>query len=616
VYIVTATDSNGAPQPGSTMNIVATGERNGTITIAVRRAAALSTILLASSCYGTTDTTQPTATRTPAIGCSDLAAQLTLANTTIDSVSLDKGGKKAQFPNAGPMPENCVVRGTIGAYTSAYTNPDNGSNAYGTRFELRMPTQWNGRFFYQGGEADDGYVETAWGMVVVTHGLTSPQIPALWRGFAVVTSNGGHENSDRGEFAAKYAVLREGFGIDPTARINDAYASIGQVTPIAKQIITQYYAQPPAHSYFMGCSKGGQEAMQASQRYGDQFDGIVAGDPGYRLPHVALSQAWNTQTLAAVVSAKYPKAVDKNGHPLLYKAFSPSDLELVTKAVLQACDALDGVSDKIIFNTAACVGKFDPATLQCSGAKRYSCLSADQITALHKIFGGPKASDGSALYTSFPYDTGMGGNNGWGRWELGAPVGNNNAFNTTLGQEASAYIFSTPPDPTLSMFTVDLDQFAQSITATSGDYNVSAVDFMEAGSTDLNAFKNHGGKIIIYHGASDPAFSMNDTIDYYNRLSAAYGSETPDFARLFLVPGMNHCFGGDYTTDSFDMLDPLVNWVENGQAPDSVLAQPGEPFSSKLPAGTTRPLCAYPKYAHYKGTGAVKDAANFSCENP
>ncbi len=584
-------------------------------TKAARGVAAVTIALLVS--YNGTSAAAQLAANTPAVACSSLATQLALANTTIESVKLGRGGKTdSSFPDAGPTPENCVVQGTIGAYTSGHTDPDTGSNSYGTRFELRMPTQWNGRFFYQGGAAADGYVAPAWGAVLTLHGSSSPQVPALWRGFAVVSSDGGHESTTLTGAAAQLGQLKAGFGVDPSARVNYGYASIGQVTPIAKQIIARYYAQQPAHSYFIGCSKGGQEAMQASQKYGDQFDGIVSGDPGFHLPHAAIAEAWNTQALAIVAEANNPKATDKNGNPLLYKAFSHSDLDLVQKGVLQACDALDGVADNMIFNTAACAGKFEPATLQCAGAKRNSCLSADQVTALHKIFGGAKASNGSALYASFPYDTDMSSYNGWIRWDLGSPLGTNSAFNVTLAQKSSGYIFITPPDPTVDMFTINMDQFEQAIDATSGDYSVSAVGFMDADSTNLNAFKSHGGKIIYFHGGSDPVFSMNDTLAYYNALSTAYGNGTPNFARLFLVPGMNHCYGGDYTTDSFDMLDPLVNWVENGQAPDVISAQPGEPSSSSLPAGTTRPLCAYPKYAHYKGSGDVNEAASFSCENP
>lgn len=574
--------------------------------------AVVSSALLVS-CSSSHDSKIAGKTTVPTIACNNLAAQLSsLPNTTIDSVALDAGGVvDATYPDAGPKPENCVVSGTIGAYTSVYPNPDTGSNQYGTRFELRLPTQWNGRFYFQGGGGNDGVLVPATGQIP---GLTpqfgiAHETPALWRGFAVVSTDGGHRSGDTQD-----AFIKGGFWIDPTARITYGYAAIGQVTPIAKQIINTYYAHKPTYSYFLGCSKGGQEAMQAALKYSDQFDGIVAGDPGFRLPHAALAHPWIVQTLAPLALANNPADLDANGNPLLYHAFSSSDLELVRAGVVQACDALDGVADGMILNVAACAGKFDPTTLQCAGSKSDSCLSFDQASAVRKIFDGVKAADNSALYASFPYDTGISSFAGWPLVYLGAQPGSNSALLMLIGQASGSYIFSTPPDPPFSLFTVNPDQYAQAIKATSGDYTVSAVDFMEADSTNIDAFKQRGGKAIYFHGVSDPIFSANDTIDYYQKLSTAYGNKAADFARLFLVPGMNHCAGGDYATDYFDPLDAIVNWVENGKAPDSIIAKPMDTASSKLAAGTQRPLCAYPKYAKYKGSGDVADAANFICE--
>lgn len=580
--------------------------------VAGSRAIAAISIMLLASCSSSHDEKIAATVIKPAVTCSSLVSQLSLPNTIIESVELDAGGGiDSGFPNAGPKPENCVVTGKIDAYTSAYTNPDTGSNAYGTRFELRLPTQWNGRFFYQGGGGDDGYLVPATGVITgqPALSLTQTQTPALWRGFAVVSSDGGHRSGD-----TQAAYFLGGFGVDPKARVNYGYASIGQVTPVAKQIIAQYYATKPAHSYFLGCSKGGQEAMVVTQKYGDQFDGVVAGELGFHIPHATLAMAKTTQVLADVVRTSDPSAVDSNGNLLISNAFSSVDLVLLRQGVLQACDALDGLTDGMIFNTAACAGKFDPATLQCSGAKTDTCLSAEQVTAVRKIFDGAKFSDGSAAYAAFPYDTDMDGFMGWTAWNLGFPGAENSAYNVSYGQSA-AYVLSTPPNPSLDMFTLNIDQFAQTIKATSGDYNVSAVDFMDADSTNLDTFKKNGGKIIYYHGGSDPVFSMNDTIDYYNQLSSAYGSDTSNFARLFLVPGQNHCVGGAYTTDYFDALDAIVNWVEKDQAPDAMIARPeAQPSESKLLANMTRPLCAYPKYAQYKGSGDVNDAANFSCK--
>ena len=533
----------------------------------------------------------------PITSCASLAA-LSIPHTEITDVALVA---------AGSMPENCVIHGEIEARTGV-TNPDTGSNAYGTRFELRLPTEWNGRFFYQGGFGTDGVVADAGGVIV-----GSRQPPALQQGFAVVSSDGGHASSP----------LQAGFGVDPQARIDVGYRSIGQVTPVAKSIIAAYYGAPPHHSYFLGCSKGGQEAMQASQRYGDQFDGVVAGDPGFNLPRAALAEAWDTQAFAVAAQLVSPGAVDGDGNPLLSVSFSPAALQLVADGVLEACDALDGLQDHMIFNVAACAGAFQLAALQCSGVPQDTCLAPAQVAALLKVFSGAKDSQRRPLYSDWPYDSGM-ASSGWALWKIGQPTGAavNNALNVTLGLSASRFLFNTPPDPGLSQFTVDIDAFARAITATGVDqttgvaYPTSAVDFMTADSTALDAFKNHGGKLILYHGVSDPVFSANDTVRYYGDLTAAYGSSTRDFARLFLVPGMNHCFGGDYTVDSFDPLAPIVSWVEQQQAPDALLAEPLSPSTSRLPAGTRRPLCPYPDYARYDGTGDVNSAASFRCVTP
>lgn len=588
------------------------------VTAAIAIAAALCACSSSQGVAGSSSTGQGGASSAaqyqPAISCTDLVQQLSLPDTTISSVELDSGGTtNSSYPDAGPEPENCVVEGEIGAY-SGVTDPNTGSDQYGVKFELRMPTSWNGRFFYQGGGGTDGEVLAADGLIPSQAGSvpavqgfgSSAQTPALWRGFAVVSTDAGHDSSN----------LESGFGVDPQARINYGYASIGLTTAVAKQIIETYYGQAPLHSYFLGCSKGGQEAMQAMQKYGAQFDGIVAGDPGFHLPHASIGEVWNTQALAVAARANAPLAVDLKGDPLLYYSFSTADLNLIVQGVLKACDALDGVADNMIFNTQACIGRFNLASLLCSGKKTASCLSQAQVTAAQAVFGGAKDKAGNALYAGFPYDSGISSTWGWPGWDIGTlPVLINDALNTILGAGSAHYIFSTPPASSLDIFTLDIDAYAQSIYATSGDYTVSAVDFMEATSTDLSAFAGHGGKIIIYHGESDPVFSMYDTIAYYNALVMAYGSGAQNPAELFLVPGMNHCAGGDYAADTFDTLDAIVDWVENGQAPTQLIAAPGQPSTSKLPAGTTRPLCPYPQYASYQG-GDVNDASSYACAAP
>ena len=382
--------------------------------------------------------------------------------------------------------------------------------------------------------------------------------------------------------------------------------------------------------------------MMASQRWGDMFDGIVAGDPGFRVPHAAIAEAWDDQQFAQAALAM-GTTNDPNGNPSLPPAASTSDLVLVGQFVLQACDSLDGLQDKMIFNAAACRQAFNPASLsqlQCSGAKTSSCLLPEQIAAIQNVFAGPVDSQGNALYSNFPYDVGI-SDPKWMLWTLGVnpptayiPVGYPNpvyvafpypptpANNITLGAQLAMYLVSAPPNPSLNLFTASMDDLNNSLNVTNSTFTQSAVSYLEATSTNLDTFMGRGGKIIFYHGESDPVFSMYDTVNYYENLSSKYGTATGSFARLFVVPGMNHCSGGSYALDSFDSLAAIVNWVEQGATPDSIIAgnsfnQTSNPLSgSALPPSRTRPLCPYPQYAQYTGTGDSENTANFTCVAP
>lgn len=556
----------------------------------------------------------------PTVSCASLAT-LSIPNTIIQSATVD-GGTVQLFPTyaaAGSMPQNCVVKGIIEQRTGV-TNPDTNSNQYGTSFELRLPTSWSGRFFYQGGQGDDGYLSEADGLIISQ--APSQQIPALWRGYAVVTSDAGHSSG-----TDQTAVFKSGFGVDPKARIDYGYRSIGTVTQVAKTLIATYYGNRPNRSYFVGCSKGGQEALQAGQRYGDQFDGIVAGDPGMHLPQAAVNQVWDTQVLAKTAKTMSPLSVDyKTGKPLLTAAFSSSDLDLVSNAIAQACDTLDGLADGLIFRPEACQKTFNPASLQCSGAKNASCLASVQVDALKKIMGGAMSSTGKPLFNSFFYDTGVnsGGFAGWVMWKLGTRLSlTNTAMNISIGQGSVSYVFNTPPNPNLDIFAANIDA-ADAATRTTGTdpntgvlYDTSAVNFMYSDNPNLDTLQARGGKVIIYHGASDPVFSIVDTLNYYNSLKQRYGALTTSFARAFIVPGMGHCLDGSRTANSFDTLTAIENWVERGVAPDRLIATPGNAAlsSNSLPANVTRPLCPYPQYARFIGFGDSNDANNFFCAN-
>lgn len=600
-----------------------------------------------------TVTTPKVVPSAPAIACVSIL-QLDFPNTQILSATFEPAGSSvSSFAN---LPEHCLVTGIVGARTgypapvmNLYGVLDNSlaANAdYGISFELRMPTTtWNGDFFFTGGSGNDGVVAPAVGTPL---GGGSAYLPALYQGYAVVSQNSGHVGilDSFGNIKDVVGDQNNGFGFDPEARYDYGYQQTGTIAPIAKSILNAFYGTGPLYSYFLGCSNGGREAMMASQRWGSMFDGIVAGDPGFRLPHAAIAEAWDSQQFAVAAQAVTPgsNSSGPNGNPDLTQSASAADLNLVGQFVLQTCDALDGLQDGMIFNTAACQKVFNPATLsqlQCPGAKNASCLLPAQITAIQNVFKGPVDSRGDALYSAWPYDAGI-PDPKWMMWTTGvtanfmisptqqAPV-QFIALNTTLGATSAMYLFSSPPNPSLNIFTVSMDNLNTAINAADSNYTQSAVEYMEATDTSLTDFTAHNGKIIYFHGESDPVFSMYDTVNYYENLTAAHGPATSNFARLFLIPGMNHCSGGLHALDSFDPLTAVTKWVEEGIAPDFIIASnsnktqiapifpspsPASPPNTFLPVSWTRPLCPYPQYAKYLGTGDISLASSFTCTAP
>jgi feruloyl esterase len=461
---------------------------------------------------------------------------------------------------------------------------------YGIGFELRLPADWTRRLYFQGGMGTDGVVFSAIGSFA---GGT-----ALAAGFAVVSTDAGHSGGG------------PEFGLDPQARLDYGYNAIDQVTRLAKAILVRTYGRAPEHSYLVGCSGGGRQGFMAAQRFPDFFDGIVAGAPAFNLPRATIAGAWNTQAVAAIATT-----VDATGKPYLPATFSDPDLRLLADAVLRECDANDGLADGIVDDLPGC--RFQPGVLLCAEAKASTCLTAQQISALEAIFGGARNSGGEPLYTGFPYDGGIGDPGPLGSlraWTLGSPsVPVNSSLDGTLVASILAFVSITPPVATTDLLgfllDFDFDRDAPKIFATAGEYDQSSVEFMGATSTDLAAFRRRGGKLIVYHGASDGVFSANDTIRWYEELDAANAGRAADFARLFVVPGMGHCAGGP-ATDGFDAVAAIVDWVEDGISPDRIVARasPSSPFP-----GRTRPLCPYPLQTRYRGEGSIEAAESFTC---
>ena len=489
--------------------------------------------------------------------CSELL-EYAAVGVTIEKAGDVPAGVIPPAPGGAPtpiqVPAHCRVSGVVGAHVGA------DGKRYGIRFAVAMPANWNGRLLYQGGGGLNGSVQPPVGATA------SGDSSALVRGFAVVTSDSGHEG----------AVFDSSFFADQQASLDFLYQSIGKVLVVARPLISGHYNHPIEHSYFVGCSTGGREAMISAQRYPNDFDGIVAGSPAMRTNYSNLATAWITVSLNSVA----PK--DAQGHLLTSQALSDSDRKRFVAGLLKSCDALDGVKDGMIFNIRGC--HFDPQVLQCGGPKKDGCLSAAQVQAIKRGFAGPVTTGGIKVYPGFPYDTGNGFK---GRGIPGLLSGG-----------------LSPVGPAPATAEMNVDEAA-----------TAAHDAREmAGDTDawtnLSSFAGHGGKLIFYHGMSDPWFSALDTLGYYERLSADNKpGPVHDWSRLFLVPGMGHCGGGEATLDRFDMLSAIVDWVEKGHAPEEVTAT-GTAFP-----GRSRPLCAYPRHAQYSGSGDPESAANFSCQD-
>lgn len=457
-------------------------------------------------------------------------------------------------PAASGMPDHCRVDGVLDQRTGVDSKP------YGIRFALALPDEWNQRFLMQGGGGLNGSVQPPLGLVAT--GGTS----ALSRGFAVVSTDTGHQGR----------VFDPSFFADQQAALDFAYIAIGRVALLAKQMVAHYYGRPAAHSYFTGCSTGGREAMIMTQRYPSYFDGVISGAPAMRTGYSNLADRY----MATMLNRVAPKGPD--GKPQTAQALSPSDKKLLMDALVQACDGLDGLRDGIIWNQANC--HFDPTALVCQGAKTDSCLTADQLSAIQLGMAGPKTAHGTAVYSAFSWDTGL----------------------TASGPGTIPGLLNPGPSPVGPPATeteMDVDAAAAVVAS---DQQARLTD-----STWLNlrSFSGHSGKLLFFHGLSDPWFSALDTLGYYQRMAAANGGPAAvnGWSRIFLIPAMGHCGGGQGASDSFDLLSAMVRWVEENKPPESVTA------TSKAAPGRSRPLCAYPLHPHYLGTGDPNKAESFVC---
>ena len=530
--------------------------------------------IIAAAEAADTDSASPSGSVSPTMDCS-AALKFARPGLTLDRVERVAAGHppladgSGAIDSAAPLvPEHCLVQGRVDPRIG------HGGRPFAIGFDLRLPTQWNGRFAFHGGGGMDGRLVPAVGDI---HRTLDPS--ALARGFAVISSDGGRRG----------AWTDSTFGQDQQARIDYAYNALEKITVLGKQFVTEFYGRPPDWSYHLGCSNGGRQGLVAAQKLPLLFDGIIAGDPSMGFSRIAVGEVWNIGVVAKIS----PR--DLKGRPILARAFSDADLKRVRDAVLQRCDAHDGLVDNLIHDWQRC--EFDPAELSCKGAKATDCLSTPQVNALRQLFQGPLTKSGRQVYGPFNYDTGI-ASASWRGMRLGtAPDGEANSADATLGLGQFRFYQLTPPDPgfdPLAPFDVDALLERSRYTAALGDGD----------SPYLETFVRRG-KMIVYNGLADQGMASSEIIKWYEHAVAATGPAVRDSVRLYFVPGMTHCSGGE-ATDRFDMLTPLMEWVEHGRAPDRIVA------TSRSIPDIARPLCPHPLVARYQG-GDPKSAASFAC---
>jgi feruloyl esterase len=414
------------------------------------------------------------------------------------------------------------------------------------KIEVWLPAQnWNGKLRGNGNGGWTGSIAQA----TLAAGVE--------RGYASAMTDTGHQGS-----SASFALGH------PEKLIDFGYRSTHEMTVAAKAIIRAYYGEPAKLSYFTGCSAGGRQGLMEAQRFPEDYDGIVAGAPGSN---------WSGRAMLAVWIAQ---AAHRDPASLL----PPAKFPLIHDAVLSSCDALDGVKDGVLENPMRC--KFDPRALECKGGDAPGCLTSAQVETVRRIYSAAaNRRTGDKIFPGFE----PGSELGWSTMAGPEPF--------TIGLDLFRYVVFGNPDWDFRAFDFDAD-----VARTE---KASAV--LNALDPDLKKFRARGGKLIQYHGWSDPQIAPESSVDYFNTVLAAMGAENVrSFYRLYMVPGMAHCGGGEGTS-TFDMLTPLEEWVEQKKAPESVAASRVRDGK----ADRTRPL--FPQVARYKGTGSTDDAANFGC---
>jgi feruloyl esterase len=475
-----------------------------------------------------------------ATSCESLPS-ITLPHATVRlATPIDAGAFPAppgRGPNAGAvyktLPAFCRVAATL--------KPTIDSDI---KIEVWMPAAgWNGKLQSVG--------NGAWAGTISYPAMAT----ALAAGYAAASTDTGHEGNSP-NFIPDH----------PEKVVDFAYRSVHEMTVASKSIIAAYYGDGPQHAYWNGCSTGGRQAMAEAQRFPNDYDGIVAGAPASYVTRLQGSQVWTSEVTHKNEAGYIP----------------PAKYAVIHKAVLDQCDALDGVTDGVIEDPGRC--KFNPKVLECKGEDGPACLTAPQVELARRIYAGPGFFPGLE----------PGSEMGWSTLSGPKPM--------DLAVEVYKYLVFQDPKWDYLSFNPETD-------VVRAEKTISGV--MDSVDPNLKPLFTHGGKLLQYHGWADPGIPPGSSVNYYKSVLETMGGKAKvnGSYRLFMVPGMGHCGGGDGTS-TFDMVSALDQWVEQGKAPDQIVA-------SKVVSGAvvrTRPLCPYPQVATYKGSGNTDDATNFSCK--
>jgi feruloyl esterase len=470
--------------------------------------------------------------------CAGLRASARVDGMTVTLAELVAAGAEAKYPKLGAF---CRVQATL--------RPTNDSEI---KIEVWMPegAAWNGKLKGTGNGGWGGSIEPA------------ELAKGVERGYATASTDTGHEGG-----SASFAMGHE------EKLVDFGYRSVHGMTLAAKVLVAAFYGRAEKLAYFEGCSSGGRQALMEAQRYPEDYDGIVAGSATNNFTAMMFGRIWVGQATLSDKASYIP--------PLKYP--------ILHRAVLAACDSMDGVKDGVLDEPMKC--GFDPAMLECKAGDRSDCLTKEQVTAAKRIYS--PATNLRTKEQIFP-PMERGSELVWGRLAGGPePI--------VLATDFFKYVVFD--DPKWDFKTLNFDgDVAKAMKKDGG--------VLSATNADLRPFFAHGGKLVQYHGWTDQQVMPENSINYYKSVVATVGQAKVDASyRLFMAPGMNHCGGGDGPNE-FDMLGALEDWREGGKAPEAVIAA----HATGGVVDRRKPICAYPLVAKYKGVGRVDEAGSFVCK--